>query len=218
LSTAEFGEVVNPKGAHPGRAAVPGLYMTRDLPDAHIIAKTWAEKNGLPRDAIERIFDVPGRYNIGRLTKWTQERRLLINSLGIGCSRERAGTFFTIEDMIAIYTAVTGLKTSAEELHEVATRSYNLLKALNVREGFTRKDDKFPERWFEPVIRHGETVYLEDYFKKRLTREDCEKILDEFYDESGWDIKLGIPTKKRLIEVGLRDIAEDLEKSGFLGV
>lgn len=217
LSTAEFGEVVNPKGAHPGRAAIPGLYMTRDLPDAHIIAKTWAEKNGLPKDAIERIFDIPGRYNIGRLTKWTQERRLLINSLGIGCSRERAGTFFTIEDMIEIYTAVTGLKTSAEELHEVATRSYNLLKALNVREGFTRKDDKFPERWFEPVIRHGATVYLEDYFKKRLTREDCEKILDEFYEESGWDVKLGIPTKKRLIEVGLRDITEDLEKSGFLG-
>ena len=86
----------------------------------------------------------------------------------LGAAGREAGTFFTIEDIIAIYTAVTGLETSAEELHEVATRSYNLLKALNVREGFTRKDDKFPERWFEPVIRHGETVYLEDYFKKRL--------------------------------------------------
>lgn len=217
LSTVEFGEVVDPKGAHPGRAAISGLYMTRDLPDAHTIARAWAEKNGLPKDAIERIFDTPGRYNIGRLTKWTQERRLIFNSLGIGCSRERAGNFFTIEDAIEIYGAVTGMEISVQELHEMATRSYNLLKALNVREGFTRKDDKFPDRWFEPVMRHGETVYLEDYFKKRLTREDCERILDDFYDESGWDIKLGTPTKKRLIEVGLGDIAEDLEKSGFLG-
>jgi aldehyde:ferredoxin oxidoreductase len=216
LSITEFGEVVYPKGAHPGRAPIMALYMTRDLADAHIIARTWAEKNGLPKDTIERIFDSPGRYNIGRLTKWTQERNLIFNSLGIGCERERGGTFFSIDDAVEIYRAVTSMEISAPELHEVATRSYNLLKALNVREGFTRKDDKFPERWFEPVTRHGETVYLEDYFKKRLTREDCEKILDEFYEESGWDVKLGIPTKKRLIEVGLPDIAEDLERCGYL--
>jgi aldehyde:ferredoxin oxidoreductase len=194
------------------------LYMTRDLAEAPAIARTWAEKNGLPQDAIERIFDTPGRYNIGRLTKWTQERNLIFNSLGIGCERERGGTFFSIDDAIEIYGAVTGMEISAPGLHEIATRSYNLLKALNVREGFTRKDDKFPDRWFEPVIRHGEKTPLEDYFGKPLTREDCEGILDDFYDESGWDIKSGIPTKKRLIEVGLEDIAEDMEKSGFLRV
>ena len=162
-----------------------------------VIAKTWAEKNGLPRDAIERIFDIPGRYNIGRLTKWTQERDSLITHWESDAETRGRALLLPSEDMIEIYTAVTGMKYSAEELNEVATRSYNLLKALNVREGFTRKDDKFPERWFEPVIRHGETAHLEDYFGKRLTREDCERILDEFYDESGWDIELGNPYEKK---------------------
>jgi aldehyde:ferredoxin oxidoreductase len=215
LNIAEFGEVVYPRGAHPGRAPIMALYMTRDLPDAHEIAHRWAQRNGLPKDAIERIFDSPGRYNIGRLTKWSQELALLFNSLGIGCGRER-GVSYGIDDAIAIFTAVTGLKTSSEELLEIATRSYNLLKALNFREGYTRKDDKFPDRWFEPVLRHGKEVSLEDYFRKPLTREGCEKILDNFYDESGWDKRLGAPTKERLIEVGLEDIAEDLAKSDFL--
>jgi len=215
LSITELGEVVYPRGAHPGRAPITALYMTRDLPDAHEIARRWAERHAVPKDAIERIFESPERYNIGRLTKWTQEINLLFNSLGIGCHRER-GASYDMDDAAAIYTAVTGLKRSPEELVAIATRSYNLLKALNLREGFTRKDDKFPDRWFEPVTRHGKEEYLEDYFGKPLTREDCEKILDDFYDESGWDKKLGAPTKERLIEVGLKDIAGDLAKSGFL--
>jgi aldehyde:ferredoxin oxidoreductase len=141
---------------------------------------------------------------------------MVFNSLGIGCSRERAGVFYGSEDAVQIYSAVTGLEVSAKGLQEVGARSFNLLKALNLREGFTRKDDRFPDRWFDPVTRHGEITYLEDYFGERLSKEDCERILDEYYEENGWDIKNGIPTKKKLIEVGLEDIAEDLEKSGLL--
>lgn len=216
LSLAEFGHVVNPKGAHQGRAPLTALYLTRDVPDADKIARAWAENEKLSEEAMERIFDEPGRFNIGRLTKWTQERRLLFNSLGIGCSRERAGNFFSMEEAVQIYKAVTGFETDAHELHEIASRSFNMLKVLNLREGFTRKDDRFPDRWFEPILRHEKVTYLEDYFGTKLTREDCERILDDYYDESGWDIRLGIPTKKRLAQLGLEDIAEDLKKKGFL--
>ncbi len=215
LSITEFGQVVYPKGAHPGRAPIMSLYMTRDLPDAHLIAKKWAEATCLPGDAIERIFDKPGRYNIGRLTKWTQERNLIFNSLGIGCERERGGLVYDMRLAVEIYKAVTGLEITSSELLAVGTRSYNLLKVLNLREGFTRKDDKFPDRWFEPVIRHGIETHLEDYWGKRLTPADCEQILDDFYNESGWDTQLGIPTRKKLVDVGLKDIVDDLEKSGY---
>jgi aldehyde:ferredoxin oxidoreductase len=218
LNIAEFGQVVNPKGGHPGRTPIPALYMARDLPDGDKVAKAWAQRNGMPADAMERIFAVPGRYNIGRLTKWSQERRVVFNSLGLGCSRERAGVFYGTVDAMEIYAAVTGSEISVAGLQEVGARSFNLLKALNLREGFTRKDDRFPDRWFEPVMRHGQVTYLEDFFGKRLTKEDCERILDDYYEESGWDLKLGAPTKKKLIEVGLGDVAEDLERSGFLPV
>jgi aldehyde:ferredoxin oxidoreductase len=216
LSNVEFGQVVNPRGGHPGRAGIPGLYMSRDLADAHLMAKAWAERNALPKDALNRIFERPGRYNIGRLTKWAQERRLIFNSLGIGCGRERGGASFSMEDAAEINAAVTGFEIDANELLEIAHRSFNLLKVLNLREGFTREDDKFPDRWFESMVRHGEKTYLEDYFGKRLLRRDCEKILDDYYDECGWDIKLGIPTRKKVMDVGLEDVARNLTESGFL--
>jgi aldehyde:ferredoxin oxidoreductase len=216
LSITEFGQVVYPKGAHPGRAPIMALYMTRDLEDAHVIARKWAESNALPLGAIARIFRVPGRYNIGRLTKWTQERNLIFNSLGIGCERERGGIVYDIELAVEIFQAVTGLEITAEDLLRVATRSYNLLKVLNLREGFSRKDDKFPDRWFEPVIRHGQECRLEDYWGEPLSRAQCEEILDDYYDESGWDSATGIPTKGKLMEVGLGNIAQELDQSGSL--
>jgi aldehyde:ferredoxin oxidoreductase len=60
-------------------------------------------------------------------------------------------------------------------------------------------------------------MVLCDYFGTPLTREDCQKLLDDYYDERGWDIKTGIPTKDTLLELGLGDVAKDLKKRGCIG-
>jgi len=213
LQVTEFSEVINPRHGHP-RTTVPWTYMTRDLP-VDVFRKS-AEEMGLSKETIKRIFS-PTRFNIGRLTKWCVERELYNDSVGAACIRLRGGLHYDTSTTAEIYSAVTGLETTANDLLNVGGRAHALHKILNFREGFTRKDDKFPDRWFEPLIGlKGEEIYLEDYFQNRLNPEDCEKILDDYYDELGWDIKLGIPTKKRLIEHGLGDIAKDLEKSGYL--
>jgi len=82
---------------------------------------------------------------------------------------------------------------------------------MNVREGFNRKNDEFPRKWFEP-LRHGDTkLVLRDYFDvQRVSREDLEKMLDSFYEEKGWDVKTGIPTPKKLKELGLDYVVKDL--------
>ena len=56
-----------------------------------------------------------------------------------------------------------------------------------------------------------------DYFGKPLSREACEELLDDYYDERGWDIETGIPKKRTLLELGLEDVAGDLENRGLLG-
>ena len=38
-------------------------------------------------------------------------------------------------------------------------------------------------------------------------------MLDEYYDLRGWDPN-GIPTEKKLKELGLSNVAEDLKKMG----
>ncbi|MBC8246219.1 MAG: hypothetical protein H8E81_01410 [Deltaproteobacteria bacterium] len=41
-------------------------------------------------------------------------------------------------------------------------------------------------------------------------------MLDAYYAERGWDIETGIPTQEKLTELGMGDIAKDLEGKGFL--
>ena len=214
LSGPEFNQVVNPRGAHAPQGCIT-LYMAKDLPAEQY--RPWLEDRGVSAEASGRIFSRPGYFNIARMTPYGEDWVAFMNSVGMGCLRGRVDNFFKGEDWSEIYSAVTGFETSIEELREASSRIYNLYKALNVRLGFSRKDDVFPERWFEPLetIDRG-TLALCDYFGTPLTKEDCEKLLDDYYDERGWDIETGIPTKKTLMECGLDDVAKDLKKRGFI--
>ena len=121
------------------------------------------------------------------------------------------------EDWAEIYSAVTGFETSLQHLRKASDRIYNLYKALNVRLGFSRKDDVFPERWFEPLVTSDRgTLMLCDYFGTPLSKEDCERMLDDYYDERGWDIRTGIPKEETLIKLGLKSVATDLKMKGFI--
>jgi aldehyde:ferredoxin oxidoreductase len=39
-------------------------------------------------------------------------------------------------------------------------------------------------------------------------------MLNDYYRFRGWDQKTGFPTRNKLIELGLEDIAAELEKMG----
>ncbi len=75
----------------------------------------------------------------------------------------------------------------------------------NVREGFSRKDDTFPKKWLEPITTsEGEERRLTDYYQTTiLTKADLEQMLDNYYDERGWDKETGEPTPEKLKELGL---------------
>jgi len=51
----------------------------------------------------------------------------------------------------------------------------------------------------------GKIELMDYYATKTLTREDVEKILDDYYDERGWNVEKGIPTKEKLTELDLSD-------------
>jgi len=39
---------------------------------------------------------------------------------------------------------------------------------------------------------------------------DIEGMLSAYYETRGWDVRTGRPTKQKLIELGMSDIANDL--------
>jgi len=214
MSGPEFNQVVNPRGAHAPQGAVT-LYMSKGEPPEKF--RVWLEDRGVPEDALERIFSRPGYFNIARMTPYGEDWVAFMNSVGMGCLRGRVDNFMRGEDWVEACSAVTGIEFSLKEFHQAMRRNYALYKALNAREGFSRKDDVFPERWFDPLETTDRgTMYLRDYFGTRLSREDCEKLLDDYYDERGWDVKTGIPTEKTLLELGLEDVAQDLKKRGII--
>jgi len=43
-----------------------------------------------------------------------------------------------------------------------------------------------------------------------LSKDTIEQVLDEYYELRGWDKRTGLPTKEKLIELGLYNVAEHL--------
>ena len=59
---------------------------------------------------------------------------------------------------------------------------------------------------------NGKVFTLKDYFGNPMTRDDVKRVLDDYYDERGWDIESGVPTKKTLIDLGISNVIDDLDR------
>lgn len=205
LDSTEFAQVVNPRG---GRHQSGGSFSAVRQPIKEM--RKYAERIGIPQDAFDRIFDPLLGFNVGRMTPHCEDWYSVLNSLGI-CTESQLNQFYSINECAELFTAATGIPLGAKDLKQAGERIWNLFKMLNVREGFSRKDDKFPSRWLEPYVApNGKKVYLQNYFQtKRLSENDLEALLDDYYEERGWDKATGIPTTEKLSELGLEFSTEE---------
>jgi aldehyde:ferredoxin oxidoreductase len=47
---------------------------------------------------------------------------------------------------------------------------------------------------------------MKDYYReKTLSKDDVMRLLDDYYDERGWDEEKGVPTKEKISELGLAE-------------
>ncbi len=194
-----FSMAVNPRGAHHPE----GHWITSypKMPIEEI--RKEAENLGIPESTLKRIFSKDD-FNLGRLTAHVQDRGMVFDSIGTCVMYQMFRFPVNLVTLAELYSAATGIEMSPEELKLAGERAFNLLKALNVKEGFSREDDEFPELWFRPKETADGEDWLMDYYHRRIIdRAASEKILDDYYDERGWDKKLGIPTKEKLIKLGL---------------
>lgn len=98
--------------------------------------------------------------------------------------------------LVSVLRFVTGWDISLEELLAVGERIFNLGRLFNIREGIDRTLDTLPNRFSDPLQEGGSAG-------EAITKEDLEKMLDEYYEHRGWS-REGIPKEETLLRLGLK--------------
>lgn len=151
-------------------------------------------KYGVPDPNTIDRWDEKGK---GKIVKILQDALILPDILNTCKFFMYAGIH--IDHLAELLSAVTGWNIDGQELLKVGERVINLQRLFNMREGFRREDDLLPERMKQkPAF---------GFYKNevRCAIKDFEVMLDEYYKAREWDVKTGIPTKEKLLELELED-------------
>ena len=134
------------------------------------------------------------------IVDWQEKMHYIDDALGTcaGLSSFPLKPPYHIHNFPDFISAATGFDFDEARLWQAATRTRTLLRAINVRLGLRRADDKPPE----------------NHWKKRFPELEA-KLLDEYYKLKGWNDQ-GIPTRESLHELELDYVGEDLQQRGIL--
>lgn len=141
------------------------------------------------------------------MIKKSQDWVAITNSLCLCTAPAWVGFEYTKPSfLVEALNAVTGMNFTVNELMTIGERMNNLCRCFNVREGITRKDDYLPRRFMEEPLPDGPSR------GQRITNEELQKMLDDYYELRGWNKSTGIPDKGKLLELGLERAAKAIEK------
>jgi benzoyl-CoA reductase subunit BamB len=134
------------------------------------------------------------------IVDWQERMHYIDDALGMcaGLSSFPLKPPYHIHNYPKFISAGAGIDMDEAKLSQAAKRYRTLVRAVNIRRGMRRKDDKPPE----------------NHWKKRFPELE-KKLLDEYYKLKGWN-KEGIPTKESLHELGLDYVSKDFIQRGIL--
>jgi aldehyde:ferredoxin oxidoreductase len=133
------------------------------------------------------------------LVDWQEATHYIDDCTGIcaGLSSRILNAPYDMHNLPNIISSATGIDIDEAGLWRITRRNRNLIRAINVRKGLRRKDERPPE----------------DHWKKRFPEYEA-KLLDGYYEFKGWNNE-GIPTKQTLHDLDLDYVGEDLEQRGI---
>lgn len=174
---------------------------------------------GLDVVKAEQIFGVPNADRSteyegrAKMVTYTEALTRVCNSFGVCIINTTFGDLDNpgLAELAELYSAATGVETSVEQLKRLAMKQLNLEKAFNLRHtNFDRKDDMPTPRDLREPIPTGNLAGW------KIDEDDWNKMLDEYYDLHGWDRETSFPKRETLVDLGLDDVADDLERIGKL--
>jgi len=134
------------------------------------------------------------------IVDWQEKMHYIDDALGIcaGLSSFPLKPPYHIHNYPVFISSATGMNMDEAGLTQIYNRNRNLMRAVNVRRGLRRADEKPPE----------------DHWKKRFPDLE-EKLLDAYYKFKGWN-REGVPTRASLQALDLAYVAEDFEQRGII--
>jgi len=108
------------------------------------------------------------------------------------------GLCLNADDWVKLVNLVTGWDLSTADYKKAGERVYNLARAFSNRAGLSAKDDTLPKRLLEEPLPEGPA---EGHVN------ELPILLESYYQLRGWDPLTGKPTKEKLHELGLEDVA-----------
>ena len=170
--------------------------------------------------SIQEIFGLPFPYPVdrfaaegkGALTMWNQDARTSVGDCPTMCifMLDTSVAPFLFENTADLMRGVTGLELTPDDVRRVGERVNNVARAFNTLAGLTRADDDLPERLKTEPIPAGPAK------GQLITQAELDLMLDEYYVARGWTPE-GVPTRARLEDLRLRDVADRLEAAGKSG-
>jgi len=97
---------------------------------------------------------------------------------------------------VELVRTVTGWDVGIDELMRAGERRLNMLRAYNAREGFGRKEDKLPKKFFKALEGGG------PFAGKALDKDEYERAISHYYELADWT-KDGVPAPAKMLELGL---------------
>lgn len=105
-------------------------------------------------------------------------------------------------ELVELCKAGIGWDTSLFELMRIGERRINMMRYFNKMEGFTKEDDRLPERIFEP-LQHGPSKGI------CLDKAEFEKAKELYYEYAGWDKVDGNPKETTLKKLSIGWLIEE---------
>jgi benzoyl-CoA reductase subunit BamB len=134
------------------------------------------------------------------IVDWQEKMHHIDDALGIcaGLSSFPLKPPYHLHNLPTFISSGAGIDMAEAGLTKIARRNRNLVRAVNIRRGLRRADEKPPA----------------DHWKKRFPELEA-KLLDAYYKFKGWNSQ-GIPTRESLHELGLDYVSEDFLQRGIL--
>lgn len=182
-----------------------GCHVRAHLPEAYP-PETW---DAAVQSILAKYEDPTSPYTEngkGELVKWHEDLVAVKNSIQV-CLFALYPWMVpsrSVPDALSeCYYGVTGIRLTRKQILLTGERIVNIERAFNIREGLTREDDTLPERFLKDPYpdgpAKGQVVHLK-------------KMLQDYYRFRDWDEETGFPRRRKLMELGLKEVADDLAR------